>query len=126
MIHDSDLRRWLVGLAAVVLIVVAFDMLTGCASLSRDEDVPEYDAGLPPDRPPPGDFTDAGVVDYPDAQVPPDAPPPPPTCEPECDCDADCGHGETCRSGKCYDRCQCDADCDHGYDCRWGVCKPNH
>lgn len=100
-------------------ILVSLLMLAGCASLERySDDVP----------PPPIEETPDASSPVPD--VPPDAPTPPPpdSCEPEkpqCDCDNDCGPGNKCHDGKCYERCWCDNDCDSGYDCRYGICKPD-
>lgn len=109
----------------ICLLLIGALAVAGCAHLERDQD-PQSDAGLPPDRPPPDEVTDAGIEQYPDAQMPPDAPPPPPTCEPECECDSDCGPDDRCWNGKCYGRCWCDAQCDQGETCRWGLCKPGH
>lgn len=104
--------RILISLFFVGVFVMA------CASLERGSDDPVIvDAGV--DAYEPGDWLDP----IPDASVPdaPDCDPPP-----QCTCDDDCGKGQKCHDGKCYDRCWCDDDCKKGYRCKFGICKPKH
>lgn len=120
----------------VVSIALLALFLAGCANLERDQPLPPDSPET--DRPPEGEFADGGIEIPPDdASVPPpdssppDAPPPPPdapppdVCEPECECDADCGWGKKCHQNKCYRRCDCDDDCSgpDNMSCDNGLCK---
>jgi Cys-rich repeat protein len=107
-------------------------MMFGCANLDRGDQHP--DTEQPPVHPEldfpidPGE-PETTSPDAPEVAVEPDAPEvtPPDACEPVLSCmrDADCGHGNTCRNGKCYvyEFCQSDADCVPGNECRYGLCK---
>lgn len=110
----------------VLMFCLCAIVMSACASLTRGDDAPTP----PPDAPViVNNFPDAGVP------VPVDAP----TCAPDaavipqdagschhegCECDADCPHGDVCRSNSCERRCDCDQGCEgYGERCREGTCR---
>lgn len=115
MVIDKTMLKWMLGGLLVMAVMLLIETLTGCANLER--------TSTPSDDQPPVSYPDASVQ-IPDALVLPDASAPD-ACQPQCSCDDDCGHGQTCRQGKCYQRCWCDNQCTHDEACRYGVCRPD-